>query len=123
MKTKLLFSIVLAGFLIFNVYLPTTFAQDYTTWNLPKGAKARLGKGIVNHIMYTPDGTRLEVVSGAGIWIYDVATGEALDLLTGHTDRVSIVAFSPDRQTFASGDYKTIHLWDAKTGQNKKILT
>ena len=123
MKTKFLFSIVLALFFIFNIHLPTAFAQDYTTWNLPKGAKARLGKGIVNDIVYTPDGTRLEVVSGAGIWIYDVATGEALDLLTGHTERIRrSVAFSPDGQTFASGDYKTINLWDAKTGQHKKTL-
>ncbi len=119
-KTKLLFSIVLAGFLIFNVHLPTAFAQDYTTPGLPEGAKARLGKGNINGFTYFPDGTCLEVVSDAGIWIYDVATGKALDLLTGHTDRGRIVAFSPDGQTPASSDHKTIHLWDAKTGQHRK---
>ena len=33
-------------------------AQDYIKWNLPEGAKARLGKGgISGRIAYSPDGT------------------------------------------------------------------
>ena len=38
--------------------LPNAFAQDYTTWNLPEGAKVRLGKGAVSgNVEYSPDGT------------------------------------------------------------------
>lgn len=37
--------------------------------------------------------------------------------VTGHSGFVYCVAFSPDNQTFASGDaYGTIKLWDARTG-------
>ena len=41
-----------------------------------------------NEIAYSPDGTRLAVAGSIGIWLYDAQTGEALDLLTGHTDAV-----------------------------------
>ena len=37
------FSILLTLFTFSILYLPSSFAQDYTQWNLPEGAKARLG--------------------------------------------------------------------------------
>ena len=37
--------------------------------------------------------------------------------ITGHTDRVSSVSFSPDGKQILSGSYdKTIRIWDASTG-------
>ena len=47
----------------------------YSTWGLPEGAVARLGKGEVREVAFSPDGLTLTVASGAGIWLYDVATG------------------------------------------------
>ena len=45
------------------------FAQDYTQWSLPEGAKARLGKGrITGNIAYSPDGTRLAMASSIEIY-------------------------------------------------------
>ena len=49
---------------------------DYTRWNLPKDAKARLGKGRANDSAYSPDGKRLAVASSIGIWLYDTDSGE-----------------------------------------------
>ena len=100
------------------------FAQDYTQWGLPEGAKARLGKGhITGNIAYSPDGTRLAMPSSMGIWIYDAHTGKELVLLTGHTEDVSGVSFSPDGATLASWslDY-TIRLWEANTGEHLHTL-
>ena len=46
--------------------------KDYTQWELPKKVKARLGKGKVNGIKFTPDGTQLAVETTIGVWLYDV---------------------------------------------------
>ena len=84
MKNRL-FLIALTFFCVFTLFSANTLAQDSPQWHLPEGAKARLGKGTIYEIAYSPDGTRLAVASSIGIWIYDAATGEALDLFTGHT--------------------------------------
>ena len=105
-------------------YLPNTFAQDSPQWHIPEGAKARLGKGRIGEIAYSPDGRRLAVGSGIGTWIYDAQTGEELDLLTGHTNRVVSVSFSPDGNTLATGSWDdTARLWDANTGRHIRTLT
>ncbi len=46
---------------------PNASAEDYTQMNLPEGAIARIGKGGVEEILYSPDGTRLAVRSWIGI--------------------------------------------------------
>ena len=117
------FSILLVGFAIFTLSL-NSLAQDYTQFSLPEGAKARLGKGSISEIAYSPDGRHLAVASRIGIWLYDAQTGEELDLLTEHTHSVSSIAFSPDGNTIASGSRDaTIRLWNANTGRHLHTLT
>ena len=41
--------------------------QPYTQWGLPSGAIARLGKGAIGSIRYSPDGTQLAVTCSMGI--------------------------------------------------------
>ena len=53
--------------------------------------------------------------------LWDVATAKAGAKLTGHTDWVLALAFSPDGKSLASGGYDgTAKIWDVATG--KKLL-
>ena len=147
MKTWL-FSIFLTLLLVSMPYLPKTFAQDYTTWNLPEGAKARLGKGTIEDIQFSPDNKLLAVAGSIGVWIYDVDTDEEigiplltgapltehifkglhtfeeLALLTGHTASVTSVAFSPDGSLLASGSLDTtIRLWNVSNFMLNRTIT
>ena len=90
---------------------------------LPKGAKARLGKGVIYQIQFSPDNTILTVASSIGVRVYDTNSYKEIALLTEHTDVVTSLAFSPDGRILASGggsDDKTIYLWDVTTGQQQK---
>ncbi|MCY3553269.1 MAG: cohesin domain-containing protein [Candidatus Poribacteria bacterium] len=119
MIKKTLVSIFSTFLLISIPYLPNTFAQNYTKWNLPEGVKVRLGKGwISGDIAYSPDGTRLAVSSSIGIWIYDANTYAEVALFTEHTQPVNSVAYSPDGKMLVSGSAdNTVRLWNAHTGQ------
>ena len=82
------------------VLIPASHAQDDIRLNVPEGALARLGKGIIGWgdraVAYSPDGTRLAVASSLGIRLYDAHTGTELALLQGHKLVVNSVAFAPD---------------------------
>ena len=115
---------VLMLLLTLTLCLPYVSAQEYVKWNLPEGAKGRLGKGSVDEIAYSPDGNRLAVGNDIGIWIYDAQSLVELDLLTGHTEGITSIAFSPNSLTLASSSYdETVRLWDITTGTLKTILT
>ncbi len=92
--------------------------KDYSQWELPKEAKARFGKGGINAIQFSPDGTQLAVGSNIGVWLYDVATGEEQSLFRG---ACRLLAFSPDGRFLANGgersDVGKVQLWDLATGR------
>ncbi len=111
--------------LILLFFSSSSFAQNYTRIGLPEGAIARFGKGYVNDVKYSPDGTRLAVATSIGVWIYDTSTDTELDLLAEEPDYVETIAFSPDSRTLASSGYSSngiIRLWDTDTGKLRDTL-
>lgn len=97
-------------------------AADFSEWRLPEGAFARLGKGVVRDIAYSPDGKQLAVASPIGVWIYDTHTSNEQALLTANTGNVAWnVVFSPDGQTLAVLQGEVL-LWDTQTYTLKGTL-
>ena len=98
--------------------------KDYSQWELPKEAKARFGKGGINAIQFSPDGTQLAVGTNIGVWLYDVETGEEKSLFTGMCQSL---AFSSDGRFLANGgsgraSETRIRLWEIAT-QREVLLT
>ena len=87
--------------------------DDYTKWHLPKEAKARLGKGGINALQFSPDGTQIAVGNNTGIWLYDVETGKEISMFPGVCQSI---AFSLDGRLIASGGPR-FQLWEITTGQ------
>ena len=72
---------VFTSLILFTIVSLHTVAQDTSKWGLPEGAKARLGKGKIYEVKYSPDGTRLAVGCSSGVWLYDSVTGDPVALI------------------------------------------
>ena len=109
-------------FLVHALFLRGVIAQDSTQWKLPEGAKARLCKGEIRGISFSPDGSQIAVGSATGVWLYDTHTGAELALFTDYVSEIGLVAFSPDGKTLATGEYDTILIWNVATGNLLKSI-
>lgn len=118
-RTLTIISLSLVSFLIFQNCL----AQDYSQWGLPEDAIARLGKGWVTDMAFSPDGSQLAVACSIGVWLYNVRTGTEEAFLKGGMELVNSVAYSPDGKILASGsDDWTIRIWDVENRKHIKTL-
>ncbi len=85
-------------------------------WYLPDGVKARIGKGTVKDLAYSPDSTILAVASSTGTWLYDSNSGNELALLTKNREGVNSIGFSHDGKTLATAcGNKLVRLWNVET--------
>ena len=122
---KHLASLFVFTLLSLPILLGTTAIADITQWHLPEGAIARLGKGSIDDIAYSPDGKHLAVASDIGVWIYDAQTGIEQALIPAAPgNAIGRVVFSPNRHTLAViGNMGEIQLWDYKSQTLKGTLT
>lgn len=92
--------------------------SEYPRWELPDGAKMRLGKGRINNIKFSPDSRRFAVATTIGVWIYNAQSGSIISLLKGKRQNFLDVAFTENGNTVigvnAIGE---ILKWDMENGE------
>ena len=103
--------------------IPPSSNTEYIRWQLPEGAKVRLGKGSINDIKFSPDGTRFAVATTIGVWMSDAQTGKEISLFKGDRQDIKGVAFSKDgRFLVGANSAGGIPRWNATTGELRSIL-
>ena len=98
-----------------------------TLWDVETRKKigAFKHKGWIDSIAYSPDGTMLATAAVGRfggtygtVKLWAVSTGANFASLQGHTQKKSVVAFSPDGSTLAMGQWAgTVKFREATTGQ------
>ena len=131
MKTTPFFVLILSVVLSLNSTTVLCQYDAHTQLGLPEGVKARLSKGQIRMIAYSPDGSRLAAATGIGTWIYDTQSGKEIELIGAHQSNVRYIAYSPDGKTLATAGRdrdrdrfsrrtsSTLRLWDTTTGKTQ----
>ena len=103
-------------------------------WNLSDAHPSRVlaTDQAVNTLQLNATDTLLAVATGwryesmiesGSITVFDFETGEALAELSGHTDIIPVVAFSPDNNLLTSGSWDaSVRLWDISSGTEINAL-
>ena len=87
--------------------------DDVTTWALPEGAIARLGRGSLRDIAFSPDGQSFAVGTKIGLWIYGLPTLSPIALWETDRGYIDDVTFSPDSRWIAAQTYLgALRVWD-----------
>lgn len=73
---------------------------------------------------FSPDNSRIVAAVRGGAWIWDARTGARVAALTGHSDVVHSVCYSPDgSRIVTASDDRTARVWDAHTGAQLLVLS
>ena len=88
-----------------------------TTWALPEGAIARLGRGSAHDIAFSPNGQYLAVASSIGLWLYQLPTLSPLALWDTERGMIDGVTFSPDSHRIVTSTFvESVKIWDIERG-------
>ncbi len=80
-------------------------------------------RSAVSALAFHPSGKMLASSAGDNVQLWDLSRRgpKERDLLKGHTTILAAVAFTPDGQTLASGDYNgRVRLWDLSEKEVKQ---
>ncbi|MDE0084548.1 MAG: WD40 repeat domain-containing protein [Candidatus Poribacteria bacterium] len=119
---KTVLSIISLLLLLPQIGILNIYAQEYAEWELPDGAIARLGKGRINDMQYSPDGSILAVATTIGIWVYDTDTYQEQALLSRSNQEMEKLYFNHDGTVLAGMErfsHKITH-WDVTLRKIKK---
>ena len=103
-----------------NPQIPTQgidINTDATTWALPEGAIARLGRGACTSFAISPDRRYLAVGTLIGVWWYELSTLSPVALWETERGVISALDFSPNGKRLVTGNLDgTIKIWDVQRG-------
>lgn len=89
--------------------------HDVTTWGLPDGATARLGRGQIGRMSFSPDGTHLAVPTRIGCWLYNLDTITDQKLWATERGMVATIAFSDNAKWVATSDWDgAVKIWETQ---------
>ncbi len=98
-------------------------------WDIISGKEIHTMRGVYP-VTFSPNGKLLVVTEQNGtIRVWDFETKKEIKVLSGHTEMVNAIAFSPDGKTLisGSGDLRgkdnSIKLWDIVNGTEIRTLT
>jgi WD40 repeat protein len=97
-----------------------TSGSSVQIWDVPTGrvlVTLELGGSAM---AFSPDGATLAAVGKGNccVRLYDARTWQLRSTVTGHTDLIWELMFSPDGRTFATASWdSTVRLWSTSTGQ------
>lgn len=91
--------------------------NDITTWKLPDGAIARLGRGDVRDMAFSPDGQYFTVASGIGLWLYELPTLSPLAFWDTERGMISKTFFSADSRRIVTYTFvEYLKVWNVQNG-------
>ena len=91
--------------------------DDVTTWALPEGAVARLGRGCHPDMMFSADGQFLAIGTAMGLWLYDLETLSPIALWETERGMIFHIAFSPNGKWIAAcNSDKILKVLDIQNG-------
>ncbi len=104
---------------------PQSDRTEITIDNVEQVAELdRIGNGSISDFAISPDGQTIGVASTIGVWLIDIATQDHTYFPTVHTNVLKRIAWSPDGQFIATGDWSgMIVVINAETGETLHTLT
>ena len=80
---------------------------------------------VADSLAYSPDGTMLAIGRYSGsVQLWDLVAHKERFRTQAHKGRLRVIAFAPDSQTVATAslDAFLVRIWDASTGQERRVL-
>ena len=78
--------------------------SNETTWELPDGAIARFGQGLISDMTFSPDNALLAVGTRVGVWMYELDTMQPATLFETERGMIHSVVISPDGKWIATSN-------------------